>query len=60
MSQGNDQVRETRGGYEEQDQFGNSLANLRANLALTPLERMRKSEALREFIWKYRGRVRRK
>lgn len=39
-----DQVRETRRDYGEQDEWGNSIASLRANLKLTPLERLRKAE----------------
>lgn len=40
-----DRVAEIRTPYGEQDEWGNSIADLRANLKLTPLERLRKAEA---------------
>ena len=38
-------VQETRRKYEEQDQWGNSIASLRSNLRLTMLERLQRAEA---------------
>jgi hypothetical protein len=35
---------EQRRDYGEQDEWGNSIASLRANLKLTPIERIRKAE----------------
>lgn len=36
---------EERHPYGEQDAWGNSIANLRVNLKLTPVERIRKAES---------------
>jgi hypothetical protein len=48
-------VEEDRREYGEQDEFGNSIDNLRANLKLTPIERISKAEAMARFIAKFRG-----
>jgi hypothetical protein len=37
-------AKEQRRDYGEQDEWGNSIASLRANLKLTPIERIRKAE----------------
>lgn len=37
-------VRENPHPYGEQDAYGNSISALRANLKLTPVERLRKAE----------------
>jgi len=50
-----ERVAETRNPYGEQDEWGNSIADLRANLKLTPLERLRKAERFSRFVKKYRG-----
>jgi hypothetical protein len=60
VSQGNDQVRETRGGHEEQDEFGNSLADLRANLKLSILDRLRKAENIEKELVKFDRGLKRK
>lgn len=39
-----DEVREKREKYGEQDEWGNSVADLRVNLRLTPYERLRRAE----------------
>jgi hypothetical protein len=54
-SENNNVVRETVTPYEAQDAWGNSIASLRANLRLTPLERLRKAEQLAQFVSKYQG-----
>jgi hypothetical protein len=46
--------------FGEQDSYGNSLASLRINLQLTPIERLRKAERAARFVAKYRGVVHRK
>ncbi|MBS1716092.1 MAG: hypothetical protein JST30_17325 [Armatimonadetes bacterium] len=38
------EVREAKHPYGEQDAWGNSVDSLRANLKLTPTERLRKAE----------------
>ena len=47
-------AKEERRDYGEQDEWGNSIASLRANLRLTPLERLRRAEqahnSLRELL----------
>jgi hypothetical protein len=48
-------AKEERRDYGEQDEWGNSIASLRANLKLTPLERIRKAEAFARFVFKIRG-----
>jgi hypothetical protein len=48
-------VEEIRSIYGEQDAYGNSIANLRANLKLTPVERIRKAERFAAFAAKYKG-----
>lgn len=50
-----DRVAETRNPYGEQDAWGNSIGSLRANLRLTPLERLRKADRFAEFVKKYQG-----
>ena len=39
-----DEVRDKREKYGEQDEWGNRIADLRANLRLTPYERLQKAE----------------
>jgi len=48
-------AKESRREYGEQDAYGNSIDNLRANLKLTPIERIRKAEAMARFVAKYQG-----
>ena len=55
-----DRVAESRALYGEQDEWGNSIANLRANLRLTPLERLRRAEEMARFVNKYKGAANRK
>ena len=55
MADAPDRVAETRNPYGEQDEWGNSIASLRANLRLTPLERLRKAERFARFVKKYKG-----
>ncbi len=51
-------VAEARAKCGEQDAWGNSVAALRANLKLTPLERLRRLERAARFVEKYRGAAR--
>jgi len=44
--------------YEDQDEWGNSLAMIKKNLTLTPLERLRQADILLRFARKYRGAAR--
>ncbi|MEO7453292.1 MAG: hypothetical protein ABIV13_00840 [Fimbriimonadales bacterium] len=53
-------AKEERRDYGEQDEWGNSIASLRANLRLTPLERIRKAEAFARSVFKIRGLAHRK
>jgi hypothetical protein len=50
-----DRVAEDRALYGEQDAYGNSIANLRINLKLTPVERIRKAEQAARFGLKFKG-----
>jgi hypothetical protein len=48
-------VEDTRWPYGEQDAYGNSIANLRENLKLTPVERIRKAERFAKMVAKFQG-----
>jgi hypothetical protein len=48
-------VHEIKHPYGEQDEWGNSLASLRNNLRLTPLERLRKAEDAAQFAIRFKG-----
>lgn len=50
-----DEVREERSPYGEQDAWGNSVDALRANLKLSYLERLRRGEAHSKDVEKLRG-----
>jgi hypothetical protein len=49
---------ELQTGSEEQDSWGNSVANLRRNLKLTPLQRLRQADDMLRFVLRYKGTLR--
>jgi hypothetical protein len=53
------QAKEQRRDYGEQDEWGNSIASLRANLRLTPIERIRKAEASAKAVAELRRALKR-
>jgi hypothetical protein len=53
-------AKEQRRDYGEQDEWGNSIASLRANLKLTPTERIRRADAFARSVAKIRGAAHRK
>lgn len=52
-------VAEIRSPYGEQDEWGNSIASLRINLKLTPLERLRKAEQAARSVQELRRALKR-
>gem|GEM_PF-4159562 len=52
-------VRETKTMYGEQDAWGNSVASLRANLLLSPIERLRKAERAARSLLELRNALKR-
>jgi len=44
--------------YEPQDAWGNSIPHLRNNLTLSPIERLRRADAMLRFVLRYKGKAR--
>lgn len=54
-----DEVAEKRAKYGEQDEWGNDVATLRANLRLTPTQRILKAQRAAESLQELRRALRR-
>lgn len=50
-----DEIAEKRAKYGEQDEWGNDIAMLRANLKKTPAQRVATLQAMIDFAYEYKG-----